>query len=131
MEVINFKADPGHDTIDGEDEDLDPELAELDNLSDRSSACDCPAHLHDRETPLYIDKGMSQAFTQFPASSSVVENLRPITAPPSTNLDIAETGETPARDTVTVSVSPQPSQHFTEFPHKCYSYGVLEKKWSL
>ena len=52
MEVFNLKAA----TLDEVDDDLDPELAELDNLSTRSSACDCPAHLHDRETPLYIDK---------------------------------------------------------------------------
>ena len=43
-------------TLDEVDDDVDPELAELDNLSTRSSACDCPAHLHDRETPLYVDK---------------------------------------------------------------------------
>ena len=54
MEVL--KPDPDHE----DDDDLDPELAELDNLSNRSSACDCPAHLHDRETPLYIDKVLSK-----------------------------------------------------------------------
>ena len=52
-------------TLDEVDEgdDIDPELAELDNLSTRSSACDCPAHLHDRETPLYIDKVITHCST--------------------------------------------------------------------
>ena len=36
--------------------DVDEELADLDALSDKSSLCDCPAHVHDRETPLEIDK---------------------------------------------------------------------------
>lgn len=35
---------------------------ELDNLSDRSSACDCPAHVHDKEFPLEISKGHEKAF---------------------------------------------------------------------
>ena len=52
--MLNLKADTAD--ADEVDDDVDPELAELDNLSSRSSACDCPAHLHDRETPLYIDK---------------------------------------------------------------------------
>jgi len=124
-----LKPDPDHE----DEDDLDPELAELDNLSNRSSACDCPAHLHDRETPLYIDKGMSQAFSQL-AAPARVEELRPITAPPTSSLqpaETAETGETPARDTAVVTVSSHNMQHFTEFPHRCYSYGVLEKKWSL
>ena len=38
-------------------DDIEPELEELDNLSCHSSeACDCPAHIHDRDTPLIIDK---------------------------------------------------------------------------
>ena len=36
--------------------DVEEELADLDALSDNSSLCDCPAHVHDRETPLEIDK---------------------------------------------------------------------------
>ena len=36
--------------------DVEEELADLDILSDKSSLCDCPAHVHDRETPLEIDK---------------------------------------------------------------------------
>ena len=36
---------------------------ELDNLSTRSSACDCPAHIHDRDTPLLIDKVSSSVAT--------------------------------------------------------------------
>ena len=52
--MFNLKASTLDEVDDGDD--IDPELAELDNLSTRSSACDCPAHLHDRETPLYIDK---------------------------------------------------------------------------
>ena len=43
------------------DDEAEPELAELDNLSTRSSACDCPAHIHDRDTPLLIDKVSSVA----------------------------------------------------------------------
>ena len=37
---------------------IEPELEELDNLSGHSSEapCDCPAHVHDRDTPLLIDK---------------------------------------------------------------------------
>ena len=53
--MFNLQA-PSLDEVDEVEDDIDPELAELDNLSSRSSACDCPAHLHDRETPLYIDK---------------------------------------------------------------------------
>ena len=39
-------------------DDIEPELEELDNLSGNSSEapCDCPAHVHDRDTPLLIDK---------------------------------------------------------------------------
>ena len=39
-------------------DDIEPELEELDNLSGHSSEapCDCPAHVHDRDTPLLIDK---------------------------------------------------------------------------
>ena len=35
---------------------VEEELADLDALSDKSSLCDCPAHVHDRETPLEIDR---------------------------------------------------------------------------
>ena len=41
-------------------DEVDEELAELadldDDISNRSSACDCPAHVHDREFPLEIAK---------------------------------------------------------------------------
>ena len=42
------------------DDDLDDNMDDvednLDEVSDNSSFCDCPAHVHDRETPLVIDK---------------------------------------------------------------------------
>lgn len=38
------------------------EETELDILSDRSSVCDCPAHVHDKEFPLEISKGHEEAF---------------------------------------------------------------------
>ena len=41
--------------MDEVDEEL-AELADLDDISNRSSACDCPAHVHDREFPLEIAK---------------------------------------------------------------------------
>ena len=41
--------------MDEVDEEL-TELADLDDISNRSSACDCPAHVHDREFPLEIAK---------------------------------------------------------------------------
>lgn len=48
------------------DEELDDDVDTVDDdpgeVSDNSSFCDCPAHIHDRETPLVIDKGLSQAF---------------------------------------------------------------------
>lgn len=41
------------------------ELERLEVLSDRSSACDCPAHIHDRESPLEIAQaGHSGAFDE-------------------------------------------------------------------
>jgi len=128
VEVFNLQA-PSLDEVDEVEDDIDPELAELDNLSSRSSACDCPAHLHDRETPLYIDKGLSQAFTVFPALAPPTqpsEEVRPTTAPPPTSLETPETGETSVREEETKT-----TVHFLEFPHKSYSYAVLEKKWSL
>ena len=36
--------------------DVEEELVDLVALSYKSSLCDCPAHVHDRETPLEIDK---------------------------------------------------------------------------
>ncbi len=35
-------------------DEVEAELERLEVLSDRSSACDCPAHIHDRESPLEI-----------------------------------------------------------------------------
>ena len=55
VEVFNFNSRNTLDEVDMED-DAEPELEELDNLSNKSSACDCPAHVHDRDTPLIIDK---------------------------------------------------------------------------
>ena len=149
---------------------------ELDNLSTRSSACDCPAHIHDRDTPLLIDKvsssvtspylpnhhslqGMSQAFSLLPAPAPVHLDLtRPTTAPPATTLaplasletiTTAETGgqystqystqytvhstQYTAGDTAPSSPrSPGTTVQFAELPvRRSYSYGVLEKKWSL
>ena len=73
---------------------------------------------------------MSQAFTVFPAlppPSPPLEELRPITAPPSSSLETAETGQTPgeAREEEKTTIN------FLEFHHRSYSYAVLEKKWSL
>ena len=54
VEVFRVTGTEAPDTGD----DIEPELEELDNLSGHSSeaACDCPAHVHDRDTPLLIDK---------------------------------------------------------------------------
>ena len=38
------------------DNNMDAAEDNLDDVSDNSSFCDCPAHVHDRETPLVIDK---------------------------------------------------------------------------
>ena len=38
------------------DDNMDAVEDNLDEVSDNSSFCDCPAHVHDRETPLVIDK---------------------------------------------------------------------------
>jgi len=132
VEVLNFK-----ESLDEVDDEAEPELAELDNMSNKSSECDCPAHLHDRDTPLIIDKGMSQAFSIFPAQSTIKfeeTRPRPITAPPATNLDQSETGD-PKNSTTCGSSSSSAlgvTVKFMELPYKkSYSYGVLEKKWSL
>ena len=37
---------------------------------------------------------MSQAFTIFPAPSCKIEDMRPITAPPATNVDMVTAGTT-------------------------------------
>ena len=74
-------------------------------------------------------QGMSQAFTVFPALAPPTqpsEEVRPTTAPPPTSLETPETGETSVREEETKTTI-----HFLEFPHKSYSYAVLEKKWSL
>ena len=47
--------------MDEVDEEL-AELADLDDISNRSSACDCPAHVHDREFPLEIAKVENNIF---------------------------------------------------------------------
>lgn len=47
------------------DDAAEAELERLEVLSDRSSACDCPAHIHDRESPLEIAQaGHSGAFDE-------------------------------------------------------------------
>ena len=93
-------------------DDIEPELEELDNLSGNSSEapCDCPAHVHDRDTPLLIDKvrpslhchyrqltsdvqGMSQAFRFHPVPIDL-EAPRPITAPPTANVTPPPDSET-------------------------------------
>ena len=51
----NSKNSLPQDLMDEVDEEL-AELADLDDISNRSSACDCPAHVHDREFPLEIAK---------------------------------------------------------------------------
>ena len=57
VEVLDVKHVKLDEVDVGDDEDCpEPELVEPENLSDRSSACDCPAHVHDRDTPLLIDK---------------------------------------------------------------------------
>jgi len=123
-------------------DDIEPELEELDNLSGHSSEapCDCPAHVHDRDTPLLIDKGMSQAFSLFPID---LEAPRPITAPPTANLTPppeSETGDLASLKEVAVtppedaggSAAPANTVRFADLSFKrSYSYGVLEKKWSL
>ena len=98
---------------------------------------------------------MSKAFSVFPAPEiKLDEPMRPTTAPPTTDLDppdpppdppvtsrLLETGETTAAvtpttaDLTTTSSSSAVSVtvKFLEFPtaKRSYSYGVLEKKWSL
>lgn len=86
---------------------------------------------------------MSQAFSVFPGPTIKIDEVRPITAPPATNLDPPETGETSVTatgdtmeltNTMTTSSSSAVSVtvKFVEFPaRRSYSYGVLEKKWSL
>ena len=79
---------------------------------------------------------MSQAFTLFSTPIKLEEELRPITAPPAANLGQSETG-----DPATVLTSGEGGSSssaisntvkFMDLPYKrSYSYGVLEKKWSL
>jgi len=48
-------------------DDPDDREVELQFGSGRSSACDCPAHIHDRESPLLIAQdGFSSAFDPLP-----------------------------------------------------------------
>ena len=81
-----------------------------------------------------VMQGMSQAFTVIPTPpqpSPPREELRPTTTtapPPPTSLDTSETGETSVREEERETNT---TIHFLEFPHKSYSYAVLEKKWSL
>ena len=53
--IKHGKSELKQDLMDEVDEEL-AELADLDDISNRSSACDCPAHVHDREFPLEIAK---------------------------------------------------------------------------
>ena len=87
---------------------------------------------------IVVMQGMSQAFTVFsappPPSPPAREELRPTTAPPSASLETAETGETETAghtEETRAASSTNTTIHFLEFPHKSYSYAVLEKKWSL
>ena len=80
-----------------------------------------------------VMQGMSQAFTVFPAlpqPSPPVDSVRPKTAPPPpTSLETSET-ETGETDQVREEQT-NTTINFLAFPHKSYSYAVLEKKWSL
>ena len=93
---------------------------------------------------IVVMQGMSQAFTVFsappPPSPPAREELRPTTAPPSASLETAETAETAEtgetetagqNEETRAASSTNTTIHFLEFPHKSYSYAVLEKKWSL
>jgi len=104
-----------------EDEEEISELADLDVHSSKSSFCDCPAHIHDRETPLKIDKGHSQAFI-LPNINLLETNFT--SNPPSPMYraapEASETGQT--------SASPTPGLLYLP-PN--YSYACLDKKWSL
>ena len=80
---------------------------------------------------------MSQAFSQFSAQQSV-EAPRPITAPPITHLTPPpdpETGDQASLKEVTVTVGSSALTNTVRFADlsfkRSYSYGVLEKKWSL
>lgn len=56
-------ADPAAKELEVDDEDED----ELEFPSEKSSVCDCPAHVHDRESPLLMAQAdFSSAFDQFP-----------------------------------------------------------------
>ena len=71
---------------------------------------------------------MSQAFSLLPAPVRP-EVTRPITAPPTSSL---EPPETETGGTAMATASSTGNTNLLEFLHnKCYSYGVLEKKWSL
>ena len=45
-------------------QDEDDVEDELEFPSEQSSACDCPAHLHDRESPLLIAQVINQSINQ-------------------------------------------------------------------
>jgi len=186
---VQFLASPTHQPDLEDTEEAELALLE-DNVSNRSSACDCPAHIHDRETPLIIDKGMSQAFNMSPQLEQVQQrhlspevvtpsphHLQSQVATPSSHQDLPSEVETPSPSQVQhfspqfkqplsplVVTTPQPSQQPTPprasppappppptapppapplpaetgdiaalctLPRHHYSYGVLEKKWSL
>jgi len=112
------------DLMDEVDEEL-AELADLDDISNRSSACDCPAHVHDREFPLEIAKGHEAAFDH-------EEMLCPpdeYSNPPSLAPQAPPTPPTPPTGTPTLSTA-STSRRAPRAPPN-YSYGCLMKKWSL
>ena len=79
---------------------------------------------------------MSKAFSIFPTPIKLEEELRPITAPPAANLGQSETGDPTtvltSGDGGSSSSAVSVTVKFMELPYKrSYSYGVLEKKWSL
>ena len=61
----SLASEPAHTQVEVLPSLEDEPEPELDNLSTRSSACDCPAHIHDRDTPLLIDKVSSVTSPSF------------------------------------------------------------------
>jgi len=128
------------DLMDEVDEEL-AELADLDDISNRSSACDCPAHVHDREFPLEIAKGHEAAFDhvemlcppdEYSNPPSLVETqapsatMAPHSTPPS---QAPHSPPSPPTGTPTLSTASTSRRAPRATPN--YSYGCLMKKWSL
>jgi len=119
------------DLMDEVDEEL-AELAELDNLSNKSSACDCPAHVHDREFPLEIAKGHEAAFDHVDMLCPPDEYSNPpsLSLAPQTPSHLAPSPpNSPPTGTPTLSTASTSRRAPRAMPN--YSYGCLMKKWSL